>query len=326
MISVLAISTLVPPVLPTDSFKNKQQPFFVLLLFHQQISTIGTVISKTKNVFIISLMYTKTSKQNSMKAFKPVYLFALALLSLASCKKELDSPGPGEPQTPVTELVQYTNGDEYVKFNYAAGNSISGIILKTELMTGNEEESYEVAYADGKIASLTSDDHRIVAVYEGGALKRADMFEEEERVSYTNYDYYNGKLRDITLYSSYDGAFSPVFSYRLEYDGDENPSELIALIAGDRPNLLVRAGSINMQYDEKVNPLYKHKDLLLLLWKPVTKNNITAEDHFDAELKPEDKYMYTYNYFNNGLPKSAEVKKGLPGQPSETFGINYLYQ
>jgi len=261
-----------------------------------------------------------------MKAFKPIYLFALAIISLASCKKDSDTPGSGEPQTPVTELVQYSNGDEFVKFTYSAGNSISNVIFKNELITDNEEKIYDVTYAENKIASLTSDDHRIVPVYENGLLKRADMFENEERVSYTNYDYEHGKLKDITLYYNNEGDFNPVFSYRFEYNGAENPSEVIALIAGNQPNLLVRAGSVNLQYDNRVNPLYKHKDLLLLLWQTVTKNNITAEDHFDADLNLEDKYIYTYDYFNNGLPKTAEVKKGLPGQPSETFNIDYLYQ
>ena len=89
---------------------------------------------------------------------------------------------------------------------------------------------------------------------------------------------------------------------------------------------MVRAGSVNMQYDNKVNPLYKHKDLLLMLWQPASKNNVTAEDHLDADLNLEDKYVYTYDYFSNGLPKSAEVKKGLPGQPSATINIDYIYK
>lgn len=261
-----------------------------------------------------------------MKLLKSIFLFALAIAGFTSCKKDSNSPGPGDPQTPETELVQFTNGDEYVKFNYGTDNNITTVIMKNEIMTGDEETTYDVKYANGKIASLTSPMHKIVPVYENGALKRADMLENEERVSFTNYDYENNRLKTVTLYYNNDGAYHPVFSYVLNYDSSENASEVIAMIAGNQPNLLVRAGSVNMQYDNKVNPLYKHKDLLLMLWQVATKNNVTAEDHFDADLNLEDKYAYTYDYLSNGLPKNAQVKKGLPGQPSETININYIYE
>lgn len=259
-----------------------------------------------------------------MKALKPIFLFALAMASFASCKK--DCPGPGDPQIPGTELVQFTNGDEYVTFNYGNDNSIKTVTIKNEIMTNDEETTYDVEYAGGKITSLTSPAHKITAVYENGSLKRADIFENEERVSFTNYDYENNRLKMVTLYYNNDGTFHPVFGYVLNYGSPENPSEVIAMIAGNQPSLLVRAGSVNMQYDNKVNPLYKHKDLLLMLWQVASKNNVTAEDHFDAELNLEDKYAYTYDYFSNGLPKKAEVKKGLPGQPSETINIDYIYK
>lgn len=261
-----------------------------------------------------------------MNTFKPILLFALAIASLASCKKDSNNPGPGDPQTPETELIQFTNGDEYVKFNYGTDNNISTVILKNEIMTDDEETTYNVEYANGKIASLTSPMHKLVPVYENGALKRTDMFENDEKVSFTSYDYENNKLKNVTLYYNNDGTYHPMFGYVLNYANSENPSEVIAMMAGNQPNLLVRAGSVNMQFDSRVNPLYKHKDLLLMLWQVSSKNNVTAEDHFDEALTLEDKYVYTYDYFNNGLPKSAKVKKGLPGQPSETININYIYE
>ncbi len=92
------------------------------------------------------------------------------------------------------------------------------------------------------------------------------------------------------------------------------------------PGYMERAGHITYQYDQKNNPLYANKNLLTLFWQAVSKNNIKVEDHFDAQLQPEDKFVYEYQYNNNGLPASASVKQGLPGQSGSDSQLHFSYQ
>ena len=94
------------------------------------------------------------------------------------------------------------------------------------------------------------------------------------------------------------------------YNAIGNITKLETFIKGEQPNQMVRAGHVNFQHDEKTNPLYAQRDLLALFWQGVSKNNIKVEDHFDANLQPEDKFVYAYQYNDNGLAGSAVVTQG----------------
>ena len=97
-------------------------------------------------------------------------------------------------------------------------------------------------------------------------------------------------------------------------------------VATSEPGQMERTGHVSYQYDQKSNPLYAQRELMTLFWQVVSKNNTTVENHFDADLQPEDKFTYDYLYNSNGLPKSAVVKQGLPGQPIVTTNLDYIYQ
>lgn len=79
-------------------------------------------------------------------------------------------------------------------------------------------------------------------------------------------------------------------------------------------------------YVYETNPLYVQKELLSLFWLAPSKNNITVENEFDATQQMEDKSVYAYTYYQNGLPKDAVVTQGLPGQPPTTSELKYIYQ
>jgi hypothetical protein len=165
-----------------------------------------------------------------------------------------------------------------------------------------------------------------VPVYENGNLLRADVFEGNERTGYNNYYFQNGLLKRVTLYWGSGTDFLPYFEFDFKHDNAGNTIEAAAFIATGEPGHLERMGHVEYQFDAKINPLHEQKELLALLYQSSSKNNIIKEDHFDSDLVLEDQFNYTYTYKSNGLPQSAEVKNGLPGQPPVISKVEYSYK
>ena len=61
-----------------------------------------------------------------------------------------------------------------------------------------------------------------------------------------------------------------------------------------------------MQYDQKTNPLYAHRDFLVFLRQGPSKNNAVVENIYDAELTLENRYQYEYTYKSGGFSKQAK--------------------
>lgn len=254
------------------------------------------------------------------------YLFVMIITVFASCKKDAVTNTP--PVTPVTIIEKYVNGDEFIQFFYDEDTIVNEITIKSELSTAGEETNFSIAYNDDKtIKELNADNgQRIVPVYDNGRLTRADVFQETMRIAYTAYNYENNKLKKATVYYQDENDFLPVLEFILSYNGNGNISETILMMADETPNHLVRAGHVTMEYDAHQNPLFAHNDLLALFWQTASENNITVENHFSADLSPEDQYQYTYTYLNNGMPAGAVVKKGLPGLPPTTSNVDFIYK
>lgn len=69
--------------------------------------------------------------------------------------------------------------------------------------------TYTVNYdAAKKITSLDAGAEKIIPVYENNLLKRADIFQDGERVGYTNYLFENSLLRRATIYFGEDTEFN----------------------------------------------------------------------------------------------------------------------
>ena len=98
------------------------------------------------------------------------------------------------------------------------------------------------------------------------------------------------------------------------------------MVGTDTPGYMVRAGHAELQYDQKTNPLYAHKDFLLFLWQGPSKNNAVVENIYDAQLTLQDRYQYQYTYQSNGLPEKASVQIGLPGEPVTTSAVGFTYK
>lgn len=254
-------------------------------------------------------------------------LFTGLLTSTVSCKKDKnDSPEPTPPPA-AQKIKEFKDGEEFVRFEYNAAGDVNKVTINSELNTNGTEMVYTVEYnAAKKIAALESpDDMKIIPVYENNIMTRADMLEDGERIGYTNYLYENGQVSRSTIYFGEGNNFMAFLEFIFTYNAAGNITKAEIMMKGEQPNQMIRAGHINFQHDDKTNPLYAQRDLLALFWQGVSKNNIKVEDHFDEDLQPEDKLVYTYQYNNNGLPKSAVVTQGLPGQPTTTSNLNFSY-
>lgn len=260
------------------------------------------------------------------KKLSALLLMTALLAGFSSCKKDKDDvPGPNPPAE--QRIKQFTDGDEFVRFDYNAAGAVSTVTINSDVNTGGVPTAYAVSYAGNQISSLqNAAGEKIIPIYEDGKLKRADMLIADERIGFTNYYYENNKLKGATIYFGSDDDFNPFLGFEFVYDAAANLTQTATFIANGTPGLLVRSGHVNYQYDQKSNPLYAHRDLLLLFWQSVSSHNVTVEDHFDADQQPEDKYTYNYTYNAKGLPTAAVVTQGLPGNPAVTSEVQFSYQ
>lgn len=266
-------------------------------------------------------MKMKTTIRQSVSA---LLLFTGLLTGAVSCKKDKDENNTPPPVNS-EKIKEFKNGEEFIRFEYAAAGDVNKVIIKNDVNTGGTTLTYNVTYAGNKIAALETPGEKIVPVYENNVMTRADIFQNNERVGYTAYYYENTLLKKAIIYFGEGNEFNALLEFNFSYNAAGNVTENVALMANGEPGQLVRAGHITYQYDQKINPLYTQKNLMALFWLVPSKNNITVENHFDANLQPEDKFVYNYTYNANGLPKSAVVTQGLPGQPPATSNVQYIY-
>jgi hypothetical protein len=264
---------------------------------------------------------------NTLKrTFTRIFFFIGLAAAMVACKKDNDNPNGPDPLPNDAKLTEYVNGEDYIRLSYNADGTVKKVILKSDANTNGDETEFTVTYnAQKKITSLQSQWRKIEPEYQNNVLFRAKMFEDNKQVGYTSYEYENGNLSKATLYFGESGTYLPLIAYTMAYTAQGNLDETVVLMATE-PNHLERAGHIKYTYDQKSNPLYAHKELLALFWQAASKNNVTVENHFDSDLQPEDKFVYTYTYKNNGLPEKAIVKQGLPGQDPVTHQLTYTYQ
>ncbi|MBL7744832.1 MAG: hypothetical protein JNN00_15270 [Chitinophagaceae bacterium] len=267
----------------------------------------------------------QTVTNNPLKYLIVLFVSAIMLV-FTSCQKDSDISNP--PPAGASKIKEYKNGDEFVLFTYNGDGTIKKATVKSELNTAGEVVDFNVSYdAQKKITEVnTSVGEKIVPEYENCRMIRASYFAGPLRTAYTNYWYEAGNLKRATIYMNMGTDFEPSLEFIFTYDANGNLTESVLMMANGVPGHLVRAGHVKYEFDTKTNPLYEHRDFLALLWQGVSRNNITKEEHFDATQVLEDVYSYVYTYKANGLPESAVVTIGLPGQTPTTSALNFLYQ
>ena len=268
------------------------------------------------------MQFSKATRQ----LFSSLFLFTALTTGIVSCKKEKDGDVPTPP--PASQRIkEFKSGEEFVRFDYNANGDVTKVTLNSDITTSGSVMTYTVNYnAAKKIASLETTDEKIVPVYENNILTRADIFVENEKVGYTAYQYEAGLIKKATIYFGESNEYIPALEFIFTYTAADNIEKTETFMATGEPGQMERTGHVSYQYDQKSNPLYAQRELMTLFWQAVSKNNPTVENHFDEDLQPEDKFTYDYLYNSNGLPKSAVVKQGLPGQPIVTTNLDYIYQ
>jgi hypothetical protein len=275
---------------------------------------------ENKNLF----MQATTLKQSFFRFF----LFVGLAAAMVACKKDKDSNGPGPDPVPNSAKLQaYTNGEDYIRFTYNADGTVKKVTVKTDDSNYGDEMDYTVTYnAQKKIASLATDWYKIEVEYQNNVLSRANMYEYNNQIGYTDYVFENGNLKKATIHYGEGGLFVPLMEYVMTYNGQGNLTETLVKMAAGEPGQLLPAGLTTYEYDQKANPLYQYRELLALFWQSPSKNNITVESEFDGDHQLTDKFTYTYTYKSNGLPEKGTVKQGLPGQDPVTSQLTFTYQ
>ena len=154
-------------------------------------------------------MKIKSTIQQSALSF---LLFAGLLSGTASCKKDKNENSTPPPAT--ERIKEFKTGDEFVRFDYSAAGDVDKVIIKTDANTGGATLTYAVTYGAGKkIASLETPGEKIVPVYENNSMTRADIFQDNERVGYTAYQYENGAIKRATIYFGEENDFNPFLEF-----------------------------------------------------------------------------------------------------------------
>jgi len=227
------------------------------------------------------------------------YLFVIPVILFVFCKKE-EVINHATDVTPVKKITRYSNGDEFIQFEYNNNETIKKVTIKNNVSTAGEVTSFDVTYNNDKtIKELTAaDSEKIVAQYKDDLLTSADIIQNGKKVAFTNYDYESGNLKYISIYYCEEEANIPVLKLIFNYNNSGNVTEITTLYADGKEGDLTYAGKAKMQYDTNTNSLYQYKDILALFWQPASKNNLIIEDRYNKDQSEVGKYSYAFTYQN----------------------------
>ena len=235
------------------------------------------------------------------KIFFTFCLVAISIATFTSCNKDAVQ----KASIPVSSISKYSNGNEFMQFEYNSDSTVKKVTVKSELSTAGEATDFLVVYNNDKsIKELTTtNEDKIVPAYTNGLLTKADIVRHDRKVAFTNYNYENNKLRDITIYFIEEERNIPVLQFKFSYNNAGNISETVTMMADGADGKLTYAGSNKMDYSTNINPLYQHNDLLILFWQPVSKNNVRTESVYNKKNVVLAKNSYVYSYQNNEYKK-----------------------
>lgn len=259
------------------------------------------------------------------QAIAALLLFPALLFTASSCKKEKDKNSDTPNST--IRVAEVKNEDHQVNFFYDGTGRVNKVQVKSDLNLSDDIMEFQVSYQNNQITKLSAvNGDELIPVYKDGKMVRADYYIENARIGYTVYQYENDQLNRVTIYLGTQPDYEPYLGFDFEYNATGHVSRSISFVRTAIPGQLKRSGHVDFTYDNQVNPLFEHRQLLSLFWETVSANNILQENHFDAILAPSDRFVYNYTYKSNGLPEKAAITIGLPGQPATTRTLSYRYQ
>jgi hypothetical protein len=265
-------------------------------------------------------------KQNRL--FKTILpLCVSAIFSLVSCQKEDSAQAPGQPGTTV-KIAEFSTGDSFIRFDYNTDGTVSKITLDEDPLSGRENISFTVKYdANKKPQELTGSTGTVIrTTYNNGRLVKAEMTAATIKIAKTDYTYEGSVLKKVEGYVYDDNDPIPFYQSNFTYGTSGNITKA-DLFAFDPFQLnLVPAGYVNLQYDNKPNPLAAVNDFLLMFWQTASGNNITREAHFDEQNRAQEVIERTYTYNSQGYPVKAVVRETLNGQQPVTSEEIFRYK
>ena len=272
-----------------------------------------------------------------MKSLFLKLVFASIVIAFSSCNKNDDNnPLPNPTPTPIpqpvpvppTNLVEFKNGEEFIRFEYDVAGKIKKAIVSNKLISTGEPTIYEVIFhPDGNLAGLFANNgERIEPEYENDVLIRSHYYFDNIRQAYTNFHFENGQLKIATFYNTLNGKFEPFFEFRYEFNAAGNVTQRVTMMTDGVPGRMVRAGMDRYDYDEKASPLYAQKELLAILWQAASKNNVKFEREYNAAGTIQKETFLNYSYNAAGQPLTAAVKVQVPGKPEENKQVTFSYE
>lgn len=244
------------------------------------------------------------------------------MLGLIACEKEKSAqPAPGQK---ITQLETDTDGK--MRFTYNATGQLITAVISDEDITNGDEITFSIAYeANGKMKEVRKSDGQIIKPqYVDDELVKAELFEANELVSFTEYSYLNGHLKQAEVKLMDGNTPKSLMKFVLTYNAQQQPIKSSLWFADIQTGALAPAGHVDISYDDKVNPLKQVSDFMLLLLQLPTTNNTLQEKQYDETGALEETRDFIYSYNSNNMPATAQVRTTAGTQVS-TSNLRYSY-
>jgi hypothetical protein len=155
-------------------------------------------------------------------------------------------------------------------------------------------------------------------------LVKAELYEGSKLLSYTEYAYLNGHLKQAEVKIMDGTSPKSLMKIILSYDALQQPIRSSLWFANVQTGVLEPAGYVDIKYDDRKNPIRPLSDFMLLLLQLPGHHNVVQEKQYDAGgiLKETRDVFYRYN--NKQMPAAAQLKTTIGTQVS-TVDMRYHY-
>ncbi len=250
------------------------------------------------------------------------------LLPLLSCKllfSGCDKDSEEIDWSPTLKIISVDGGSADVFLTYDNNNLAASIFSNYFHPNEQAKEFFITYYPSGKIKQLhTTDGYKILTEYENEKLIRAFHYQDDVEQGYMDYLQMAANELRTTYYEKVDQDKIPQYSIAFYSDNKGNIHEALRMEKTNVPNQLLRSENSLFLYDENHNPLYEHRDLLLLFNIVASPNNVLQEDRFDKLLQLIDRTKYSYQYNDYKFPISGT--RTLTGPAPLSSPIQFVYK
>ncbi len=253
-------------------------------------------------------------------------LLVSSILFFTSCKKDKSEETPAG-STQKLEKIMF--GDEFLSFSYNPDGTLKQAVVKDELASGGAAVTYNISYdAQKRMSEVnTSEGEKLLPVYVNNKLEKVEVKDNTNTViGRTDYVYNGNQVTSATVRTSLFGPLSDLMKFDFTYSATGNLTRTNLFIVNPVTQVLVPAGHIEYEHDNKDNPLIAVSEFLKLVWFIPSKNNISKEVHKDENLTLEETMEYTYTYNSRNLPQTGTAKRTVPGSPVENLPLQIIYK